>query len=235
MKRFVITLLAVLMMSAVCAQDSTQVAQTVAEVKTKYTFNDFFNHLTLPLELGCAWTSQKGAERPGFYFRTSLEYRDIKTASWVVVLEYDTYTRKYENFELPDNNTISGDEIANDIFIGGGYRFPLVKDMKYFLAHPEYNNVWSMALMMYVGATNSQLKSVVAEPCGPGETQKYTLVNDETWVPSGKIQMTVDYSIDYNVSVYIGCAYMQHLTHTKLETDYRGMLIFSAGITCFFR
>lgn len=216
------------------ATDTIAVTDTI--VKPKYTFGTFFNHLTLPLELGCAWSAQVGEERPGFYFRTSLEYRDIKTASWVVAIEYDTYTRKYENYHFDDNNTISGDEIVNDIFVGGGYRFPLLKNWREYLKNPYYDNVWSLCLMAYVGTTNSSLKNVTTtNEKMPDGNPAYILTEDSKWVPSMKLQVVCDYSIDYSVNIFFGCAYMQHFMHTKLETNYAGMFIVSGGITCFFR
>lgn len=190
----------------------------------------FLNNLTLPLELGCAYTPKAGQTRPGFYTRTSLEYRSFKTIGWCVAAEFDAYTRWYNELEQSLTNITKGRDWTIDLLVGGGYRFPLVKDLKEFLKRPDYDNKWTLGLMLYAGASCLTLEK--ATPVG---TDKYHVDIIDTWVPSAKMTCSLEYSVCYGISIYTTIGYLQHFIKSPLQNDYVGDLINSLGITFFFR
>lgn len=205
------------------------------EPNPKMKFGAVLNNVTLPLEVGCAFTPKAGQTRPGFYMRTSLEYRSRKTTGWCVAAEFDSYTRQYEMESIRDINITKGRDWTIDILAGGGYRVPLVRDVQAYMQRPKYNNVWSLGFMLYAGASCQTLEDVV--PAGmntQGETTYHTQTID-TWVPSAKLTTSVEYCICYGISVYATVGYLQHFQKTRLESDFVGELITSVGITCFFR
>ncbi len=205
------------------------------EPSSKPTFGSILNNLTLPLEVGCAFTPQMGQTRPGFYMRTSLEYRSHKTVGWCVAAEFDSYTRKYENQEVNGINVTQGRDWTIDILAGGGYRVPLVKDIPSFMAKPLYDNIWSIGWMLYAGGSCQTLQKIVPDHYDDQGEMLYHVETLDTWVPTIKMTMSVEYSICYGISVYATMGYLQHIQKTQLESSYIGELITSIGITCFFR
>lgn len=203
-----------------------------AKQERKMTFGDFLNNVTFPLEFGCAWTPKLGHERPGFYARTSLEYRDKKTASWCVGIEYDAYTRKYDDMVLSKSNLSHGSDWTMDILAGAGYRFPLVKNIRSFLQQPLYDNIWSIGLMLFAGASDNMVETVKPDPQHIG---CYKVEEVDTWVPSIKMTANLEYSICYGISLYTTLGYMRHLMPLLQDPEQKGNMIWSLGLTCFFR
>ncbi len=201
----------------------------------KKDFNSFFNNLTLPLEFGCAFTPKKEETRPGFYTRTSLEYRSHKTTGWAVAGEFDAYTRRYEKEYLNEVNSTKGRDWTIELLVGGGYRIPLVRNIKEYMSRIEYDNVWSLGLMLYAGASCQTLEHVI--PAGTDNQGEviYHIKTIDAWVPTAKLTASIEYCICYGVSIYATLGYLQHLQKTPLESDFVGELIGSLGITCFFR
>lgn len=245
-KNLLISLLLVVGSVSLLAQADTMWRDTVVEIsgewevrriepEKKKDISAILNNLTLPLEAGCAFTPKSGQTRPGFYMRTSLEYREYKTVGWCVGIELDSYTRKYEKESVNDVNITKGRDWTIDILAGGGYRVPLVRDIKSYMQRPKYDNIWSMEFMLYAGASCQTLERVA--PAGQ-DNEGATLYHVETidsWVPTMKFTTCVEYTICYGISLFVNVGYLQHIQKTRLESDYVGELLTSLGITFFFR
>jgi len=205
------------------------------ESPKKKDISAILNNLTLPLEVGCAFTPKMGQTRPGFYMRTSLEYREFKTTGWCAAIELDSYTRKYEQERVNDVNITKGRDWTIDILGGGGYRVPLVRDIKKYMQRPTYDNIWSMEFMLYAGASCQTLERVA--PAGQDQqgAMLYHVETIDSWVPTIKFTTCVEYTVCYGISLFVNIGYLQHLQKTRLETDYIGELLTSLGITFFFR
>jgi len=205
------------------------------ESPKKKDISAILNNLTLPLEAGCAFTPKKGQARPGFYMRTSLEYREFKTTGWCVGIEFDSYTRKYEQENINDVNITKGRDWTIDILAGGGYRVPLVRDIKNYMKRPTYDNIWSMEFMLYAGASCQTMERVAPAGLDQHGVMMYHTETIDSWVPTMKFTTCVEYTICYGISLFVNVGYLQHLQKTRLETDYVGELLTSLGITFFFR
>jgi len=240
-KNVLIVLLLVMGVSSLRAQSNALGRDTAVEVSgewevrriepaSKKDISAILNNLTLPLEAGCAFTPKKGQTRPGFYMRTSLEYREFKTTGWCAGIEFDSYTRKYEQENVNDINITKGRDWTLDILAGGGYRVPLVRDIKNYMQRPAYNNIWSLEFMLYAGASCQTLERVV-----PAGKDQYHTETVDSWVPTMKFTTSVEYTICYGISLFVNVGYLQHLQKTRLESDYTGELLTSLGITFFFR
>jgi len=205
------------------------------EPAKKVTASSILNNLTIPLELGCAFTPKMGQTRPGFYMRTSLEYRQFKSCGWTVAAEFDSYTRRYEQENVNNVNITKGRDWTIDILAGGGWRVPFVRDVKAYMQRPAYDNTWSLCFMGYFGASCQTLQ--VISPAGVNNSgeQLYHVATLDTWVPTAKLTMSLEYSICYGISVYATAGYLQHIQKTKLEIDYVGEIITSLGLSFFFR
>ncbi len=244
-----IVLLLFLVLGASCflsAQEDTQWRDTTVEISgeweirriepaKKKDISAVLNNFTLPLEVGCAFSPKKGQARPGFYTRTGLEYRQFKTVGWSLAAEFDSYTRKYEKTDIDKGNITKGRDWTIDLLLGGGYRLPFVKNVKEYLKRPGYDNIWSLGLMLFAGASCLSVENVT--PAGKdneGKEVYHTEVMD-TWVPSAKITASVEYTVCYGISLYTTIGYLQHFMKSPLQSDYVGDLIASLGITFFFR
>lgn len=201
------------------------------EPAKKMTFGAFLNNLTLPFELGCAYSPKAGQTNPGFYTRTGLEYRSYKTVGWCVAAEFDAYTRWYNEVNRSLTNISKGRDWTMDLLVGGGYRFPLVKNLKEYLKRPEYNNKWSLGFTLFAGASCLTLENVT--PVEGKDTYNVNII--DTWVPSAKFTCSLEYSINYAISIYTTVGYLQHFTKTPIQKDLVGDLINTIGISFFFR
>ncbi|MCQ2325276.1 MAG: hypothetical protein MJZ58_03690 [Paludibacteraceae bacterium] len=201
------------------------------EPAKKMTFGAFLNNLTLPFELGCAYSPKAGQTNPGFYTRTGLEYRSYKTVGWCVAAEFDAYTRWYNEVEQSLTNISKGRDWTMDLLVGGGYRFPLVKNLKEYLKRPEYNNKWSLGFTLFAGASCLTLENVT--PVEGKDTYNVNII--DTWVPSAKFTCSLEYSINYAISIYTTVGYLQHFIKTPIQKDLVGDLINTIGISFFFR
>lgn len=201
------------------------------EPAKKMTFGAFLNNLTLPFELGCAYSPKAGQTNPGFYTRTGLEYRSYKTVGWCVAAEFDAYTRWYNEVDRSLTNISKGRDWTMDLLVGGGYRFPLVKNLKEYLKRPEYNNKWSLGFTLFAGASCLTLENVT--PVEGKDTYNVNII--DTWVPSAKFTCSLEYSINYAISIYTTVGYLQHFTKTPIQKDLVGDLINTIGISFFFR
>lgn len=193
------------------------------------------NNLTIPLELGCAFTPKMGQTRPGFYMRTSLEYRQYKSCGWTVAVEFDSYTRKYEQENVNNINVTKGRDWTIDILAGGGWRVPFVKDVKTYMQRPEYNNRWSLCFMLYGGASCQTLQQITPAGVNTNGDALYHVETIDSWVPTAKFTMSLEYTLCYGISIYATAGYLQHIQKTRLESDYIGELITSLGLSFFFR
>lgn len=193
------------------------------------------NNFTIPFEIGCVYTPQVGQTRPGFYTRTGVEYRSYKTIGWCVAGEFDAYTRSYKKEDISNTNITQGRDWTIDLLVGGGYRFPLVKDFKEQLKRPEYNNKWTLGFMLYAGASNLSVENVApAQTNDKGETT-YHIDVKKTWVPSAKVTCSLEYSVCYGISIYTTIGYLQHFTKSPTQNNLVGDLINSFGLAFFFR
>jgi len=205
------------------------------EPQQKKNVGAILNNLTIPLELGCAFTPKMGQTRSGFYMRTSLEYREYKTTGWSVAAELDSYTRSYELENVNNVNITKGRDWTLDILAGGGYRVPFVRDVKTYRKRPIYDNIWSMGFMLFAGASCQTLEYVAMSETNANGDHIYHIETLDQWVPTMKLTASVEYTVSYGISVYATVGYLQHIRKTNLEFDYVGELISSLGIAFFFR
>ncbi len=242
MKHFVLIIAILCNVAAVSAQADTLWRDSTVEISGEWEVRriepakkmnavGILNNFTLPLEVGCAYTPKKGQTNPGFYTRTGLEYRSHKTVGWCLAGEFDAYTRWYNEVEQSLTNISKGRDWTIDLLVGGGYRFPLVKNLKEYLKRPEYDNKWTLGLMLYAGASCLTLENIT-----PVEGQNTYIANTiDTWVPSAKLTCSLEYSICYGISLYTTIGYLQHFIKSPVQKDFVGDLINSIGITFFFR
>lgn len=238
MKKFLCILLAA---CALCAH--AQQAE-----KPRYTGGDFFNALDLPLMLG-ATMNPTGIESPGFNSTMCLEWRWHKTYSWYVPITIDTYNANYGGPKRPDltidgTNIINGSIWYNDVNLGVGYRFPLVKDIRSFYQKP-YQNALDFFVGIQPGVSLPSVKNISAyEVNAQGELVNGRTVDSEfRMVPNVKFSAGLEWFVDPKLCLFLQAAYVQHLTPTILEqaainqgllNGPTGPLMLSIGLSTFF-
>lgn len=243
MRKIVLSLFFSLCVSTLLsAQNETRWRDTTVEISGEWELRriepakqldiaGILNNFTLPFEIGCAYTPKAGQTRPGFYTRTGVEYRSYKTIGWCVAGEFDAYTRSYDQPELTSTNITKGRDWTIDLLVGGGYRFPLVRDFREQLKQPQYNNKWTLGLMLYAGASCLTLEN--ATPVEGKDTYHVNTV--DTWVPSAKMTCSLEYSVCYGISIYTTIGYLQHFIKSPIQKKFVGDLINSFGLAFFFR
>jgi len=233
-----------------CALSFAAVAQETAE-KKRYTGEDFFNALDLPIVFGATYTP-KGIEGVGFNTTMCLEWRWHKTYSWYVPITIDTHNSTYgrdekhdrPNLFLDGSNIISGTVWYTDINIGAGYRIPLVKDINAFYANP-YQNKLDLFLSVQPGVSVPVVKNVelVSNNPATGESQYATPDAAFSMVPTMKFTAGLEWFVDPKLCLFMEAAYVQHLTPTVIEKAAinqelircpNGPLLFSIGLSTFF-
>lgn len=227
----------VILLFAACVVVLTSFAQQPADTvapQQKYTFGDFFDQLTLPLEVGLAFPN--GEEDMGIFFKTCIEWRHHITYGAYASLEYDTYDCEYADIDpsalnISGVNTTAGEERWNDILFGAGYRVPLVKDFAAYRLHPTYDNVVSFYCGLFPGVSIVNMRAAVPDEMGP---DRYALLKMRSVVPTLKLNAGFEYHLNYTISIYAGVSYLQHFMRTPFEKSAMGVWAPSIGLTTFF-
>lgn len=237
------TILTVLLFALACPL----FAQEATSEKRRYTGEDFFNALDLPIVFGATYTP-KGIEGLGFNTTMCLEWRWHKTYSWYVPITIDTHNSNYKNLQLDNSNIINGTVWYTDINIGVGYRIPLVKDISSFYRNP-YQNKLDIFLSLQPGVSVPVVKNVEFAEALPTD---YPSVEDPVYstpdaafsmVPSMKFTAGLEWFVDPKLCLFAEAAYVQHLTPTVIEkaainqgliNGPIGPLMFSIGLSTFF-
>lgn len=214
-----------------CAQDTT-------EVKKKYTFGDFFDAVELPTMVGVGITPA-GYEGVTFNTAFRLGWREGRTYGGFAYIEYDMHMAEYKELKLSDQLTVrNGDVTYNDLYLAGGYRLPLVKDLGAYYRKPYHNPV-SLFVATGPGLSIPQIKAPISSADG-----SVTMTEVENpMVPAWKVALGVDWLIIPQLGVFLETSYTQHLKPTLIEQAAieagtikgpSGPLMFQLGLCMFF-
>ncbi len=212
-KLFSIIIAAAISLSMMAKNDTTT-------VKAKYTGEDFFNALTLPAEVGLAF-QPGGVQEMGILSKMSLEWRWKNTYGGFALLEYSNFDSWYGNREkgtllaIDGNNALRGEARYANILLGGGYRLPLVKDIRAYMAKPTYDNIVSLGFYLEAGATITHLKKVEELPImqtaifTPSIVNLnptlpyYELVDTRSAVPTIKMAVELEWLLNRNLCIFV--------------------------------
>lgn len=246
-KLFSIIIASAISLSIMAKNDTTT-------VKAKYTGEDFFNALTLPAEVGLAF-QPGGVQEMGILSKMSLEWRWKNTYGGFALLEYSNFDSWYGNREkgtllaINGSNALRGEARYANILLGGGYRLPLVKDIRAYKANPTYDNIVSLGFYLEAGATITHLKNVKELPIVQNEILSssfvnidstipyYELVDTRTAVPTVKMAVELEWLLNRNLCIFVSGGYVQHIVQTPLEkaaNTWVGSVVTTIGLTTFF-
>lgn len=199
----------------------------------KYTMAHFLGALDVPTNFGIGFIPDKqSAEQFAYYSAMFLEYRYRKSYGWFFQAGLDSHDHNYKNFLINDpdgkTNTLSGTVFNMQLMAGGGYRIPLVSDIRGYYERP-YVNRWNMATLVQIGGAWSRTKFVEEE----GE--RYHLRDDHHFYPVMKVGVAVEYFTSTHFAVFLAINYMQHLMRQPWDSpNLTGTLNFGVGFAGFF-
>lgn len=202
----------------------------------KYTLGDVFGALDIPTNFGVGFIPDKNtAERFAYYSAMFLEYRYYKTFGWYFQAGLDSHDHDYKNYPMTDPdgkaNVLSGTVFNMQLVAGGGYRIPLVRDIKAYYEHP-YVNRWNLSTLLQIGGAWSRIKEVIPDKNNP---ELYHLENDHHFYPVLKAGVAVECFTSASFSVFLSANYMQHLMRQPWDTpNMTGTLSFGVGFAGFF-
>lgn len=202
----------------------------------KYSMSHFMGAIDIPTCFGVGFVpNKKSAERFAYYGAMFLEYRYRKSYGWYFEAGLDQHDHDYKDytFEGKDRrtNVASGTVFNMQLVAGGGYRIPLVRDLKEFYAHP-YVNKWNLSTLVQVGGAWSRLKNVRVDEA---DNQTYHLDDVHHFYPVLKFGCAVEYFTGPSFSIFFSANYMQHLIRQPWDTsDMTGTLSFGIGFAGFF-
>lgn len=208
----------------------------------KYTMSHFMGGIDVPTNFGVGFIPDKqSAERFAYYSAMFLEYRYRKTYGWYFQAGLDSHDHDYKDQFIQDpdgkSNVMSGTVFNMQLVAGGGYRIPLVSDIKAYYERP-YVNQWNLATLVAIGGAWSRMKFVeesVDNATAGNENKKYHLRDDHHFYPVLKMGVTVEYFTSPNFSIFLGINYMQHLMRQPWDTPrMTGTLNFGVGFAGFF-
>lgn len=188
------------------------VAQDTVQTK-KYTASDFLDAVELPTMIGVSITPA-GYESVALNTAFRLGWRQGRTYGGFAYIEYDMHMPEYKQLQAGGYTINNGDVIYNDVFLAGGYRLPLVKDLRAYYAQP-YNNAVSMYMATGPGMSILQIKT----PTMVDNDNKVINMGmlDNPVVPAWKVALGVDWLIIPQLALFLESSYTQHLKPTIIE------------------
>lgn len=205
--------------------------------RTPYTFSDFFDALELPTMVGVGITPA-GYEGTTFNTAFRLGWREGRTYGGFAYVEYDMHMAEYNALQLGELRIQNGDVTYNDLFLCGGYRLPLVKDLHAYYAKP-YHNAVSLFVATGPGMSIPQIKAPFEQADGAISMQAI----DNPMVPAWKFAAGVDWLVIEQLGLFFEASYTHHLKPTLIEQaaiergdikSASGPLMFSLGLCMFF-
>lgn len=214
-----------------------------------YTIGDFLNAIDLPTVFGVCFNPAGYEDGIGYYSQMYLEWRPYKTYGWLVMVGLDTHDQSYDfgsegvkvlNGWTPgvgafvvggnheDVNVSKGTVFNMELALGGGYRFPLVPDIREYYAHP-YVNKLNLSLAAQFGYNWSRLNHIV-----PAGLAQYEVKDINYFHPTMKFSANFEYLTSPKFCVFAMATYVQHLTEMPWDKTHAGMLGFSVGFASFF-
>lgn len=216
-----------------------------------YSMGDFLNAIDLPTVFGIGFNPTGYEDGVGYYAQMYLEWRPYKTYGWLVLAGLDTHDQSYDfgaegisvlNGWKPslgvgvtgesheDANVRYGTVFNMALTVGGGYRIPLVPDIRDFYEHP-YTNKLNLSLAAQFGYEWSRLNHVV-----PVDAVQYDVKDVNYFHPVMKFSANFEYLTSPKFCIFAMASYMQHLTYMPWDNpDTRaGTLGFSVGFASFF-
>ena len=208
----------------------------------KYTMEHFMGALDIPTCFGIGTIPDfESAEQFAYYGSMFLEYRYHKTYGWYFEAGLDQHDHDYERQQFKDVdkngnvliNTTDGTIFNMQLVAGGGYRIPLVHDIKGYYARP-YVNKWNLGTLVQFGGAWSRAK-FVNESAVEGENKYYELKDVHRFYPVLKFGISVEYFTSPMFSIFLSANYMQHLMRQPWDTpNMAGTLSLGIGFAGFF-
>lgn len=197
---------------------------------TAYTADKFFNALDLPTVFGIGIVPDK-PESFAYYSSLYIEWRKCKTYGPMALIGIDTHNHSYNNIRMNDCNVLSGERFGMEFLLGGGYRIPLVRDIKDFYAHPYFNKC-NFSISAEVGSSFTYLKNVRPEVGEPG---MYNLDNQWHFYPVVKFNANFEFFVAPKFCIFAMMSYLQDCIRQPWhDTSMAGPLSVSVGFASFF-
>lgn len=194
----------------------------------KYTFSHFLSGLDVPTFFGVGMVPTM-PESVCSYSSMYLEYRRHKSYDWFLQAGMETHNHNYRNRTVEDINVHTGERFAMDLVAGGGYRLPLVRDIRGYYERP-YLNRWDLGLVAQIGASATHLKQVLPEP-----GDQYTLENRWYFFPILKLSASAECFVSPHFSIFLTLGYNQHMFRQPWDTQgLAGTLYLGIGFAGFF-
>ncbi len=191
---------------------------------THYTLKNWFSELDVPTCFGVSYTPNR-IESVSFYAKMCLEWRLHKNYGWCAAVGVDNNTTRYKNIQMVDQwsnteiNVISGQILYYSLFLGPGYRLPLVANLKEFYEHPYFNK-FNVSFMLQPGATLAMPQNVSVAEVRPDGEVRYAINNKFNVLPSAKVSLAFEWFVTPKFSIAIEGCYVQHFMPTILEKAY---------------
>lgn len=205
-----------------------------------YTGEDFFNALDIPTVFGLGINPTGVQKGVGYYAQMYLEWRQRKTYGWLAMVGMDTHNQNYDGldmsrFDTKVMNVTRGTVYNTEIYIGPGYRIPLVKDIRGYYAHP-YQNRWNLNLGAQFGCDWAVLKYVEPDPASTPEKPLFRASDADYICPVMKVHASVEWFLSPMFALFLNGSYIQHLQVMPWDnpTTKAGTLVFAIGLTGFF-
>lgn len=183
----------------------------------------FIEHLNMPVEIGMA-RAVGDAFDLGLSFRTCLEYRSHKNHGWNAAVEYDEYDMRFQDYRFEGANTTAGTFSATNFFLGGGYRWALVKEA----GRRDDTRVFSLSAMLQPGISFSSVEKVT------GSDPDFHLTKVRHSNAAMKATLQLDYLFVEYLGIFISQSYTQPLGHSLMPARDSGVFCTSIGLTSFF-
>ena len=194
------------------------------EPVTNYTLGRWFSELDVPTCFGVSYTPNR-MESVSFYAKMCLEWRLRKNYGWFAAVGIDNNTTHYKNVQMVDQwnkseiNVISGQILYYSLFLGPGYRLPLVANLQEFYEHPYFNK-FNVSLMLQPGATLALPQHVSVVGISDQGNVQYATNSKFNLLPSAKVSLAFEWFVSPKFSIAIEGCYVQHFMPTVLEKAY---------------
>lgn len=217
-------------MTAICAKAQNE--RIYYQEPDTFTFGQFLKGISLPTFFGVGMVPTT-PESVCSYSSLYLEYRRHKSYGWLAQAGMETHNHNYRNRPVEQINVTTGERYSMDLMVGGGYRFPLVRNLREYYERPYFNR-WDISLVAQMGASATHLKQVEPAPGGP-IPPSYTLLNRWYFYPVMKLSASVEWFTSPHFSIFLTLGYNQHLTPQPWDQQGRvGVAYMGIGFAGFY-
>lgn len=221
------------------------------QIDSSYGMGDFLNAIDLPTVFGIGFNPTGYEQGISYYSQLYLEWRPYKTYGWLALVSLTTHDQDYDfgaegvsvlsgwtpglgvavgGGSHSDVNVRQGTVFNMALTLGGGYRIPLVPDIRGFYDHP-YTNKLNLSLAAQFGYAWSRLNHIV-----PVDATQNDIKSIHYFHPVMNFSANFEYLVSPKFCIFAMGSYMQHLTTMPWDNraTHAGTVGISIGFASFF-